>query len=530
MTTPIFYVNGAPHIGHAYTSVMTDVVARWHRMEGHSTLFLTGTDEHGLKVQEAAQMLKISPQALCDSQAEGFRDLFSSLNVSFDRFIRTTESVHQASVHAVWNQLCDDGLIYLGKHEGWYSVSDEAYYTETQVQEVVVNEQHHMVAIETGSVVKWVDEENYMFRLSVFEAPLLSWLRSNPEAIWPASRHEEVLRFVERGLRDLSVSRRADVVKWGIEVPGDSSHVVYVWLDALTNYITAAGYPDHGMNSRGWPPKYQVVGKDILRFHAVYWPAFLMALGLPLPQHIVAHGWWTRGGKKMSKSIGNVVDPVHLIAETGCDQLRFFLCREGGNLGGDIDFDEDRLNIRVNSELANDLGNLVRRVLTPALYREPGVVPACGALSEEDQMLCDAISKLGGEMGPQIKRFQVQQALETLWQVVRATNRYLDHTAPWSLRKGSMEDAARAETVMYVALEALRVIGVALHPFTPQTSDVLLTTLGIPAERRSASNIKFGDLQAGHTVNLAPLILFPKREKRNVEQSKTKKNRQKTTV
>lgn len=351
-----------------------------------------------------------------------------------------------------------------------------------------------------------------MFRLSAFQDRLLQWLESNPDAVIPPSRHAEVTSFIRSGLKDLSVSRKTSAVAWGIHVPNDSSHMVYVWLDALTNYLTALGHPHSDVASpqSPWPAKFQVVGKDILRFHAVYWPAFLMALELPLPQHIVAHGWWTRGGRKMSKSIGNVVDPNTLLEHLSSDQFRFYLCREGGALGGDIDFDEERVAIRVTNELANELGNLVRRVLTPALYRDPGITPTPGELTSEDEAIRDVLNCLEGDMGQHMDRFLVHLSLESTWQVVRATNKYLAVAAPWALRKGEEPEQGRADTVMYVALEALRIVGIALQPFTPDASATLLSQLGVPEDRRAGRDMKFGVINAGHPLDLSPLILFPK--------------------
>ena len=358
ITTPIYYVNDNPHIGHAYTTLACDVLARFMRLDGHDVMFLTGTDEHGQKVEKAAEAAGVDPQSFCDRVSENFRILAETMNFSIDDFIRTTEPRHERSVQALWTKLVDAGQIYLDAYEGWYAVRDEAFYAE---DELTTGPDGQKLA-PSGAPVEWVKEPSYFFRLSAWQDGLLELYESRPDFIMPESRRNEVMSFVKSGLRDLSVSRTS--FKWGVPVPGDPEHIMYVWIDALTNYITAAGYPDEdGESFKRWWPAIHMMGKDILRFHAVYWPAFLMAAGIEVPRRIFAHGWWTREGQKISKSLGNVIVPSDIVAQYGLDQVRYALLREV-NFGNDGDFSHRGVVQRTNHDLANEYGNLAQRVLS----------------------------------------------------------------------------------------------------------------------------------------------------------------------
>ena len=353
LTTPIYYVNDKPHIGHGYTSIATDVMARFKRLEGVKVKFLTGTDEHGQKIQQSAQKAGMTPKAFTDQVSQTFRDMSHKLNLSNDDFIRTTEDRHYKAVHHLWDDLMEKGYIYLDSYSGWYAIRDEAFYQETELVDGKAP---------TGAEVEWVSEPSYFFKLSSFQERLLEYYKNNPDFIMPASRKNEVVKFVEGGLKDLSVSRTS--FSWGIPVTKDPSHVMYVWFDALTNYLSALGYPNNQENLQTlWPTCTHVVGKDILRFHTVYWPAFLMAADLPLPKRIVAHGWWTNEGQKISKSLGNTIDPLQLVQDYGLDTVRYFLLREM-SFGQDGDFSKSALISRNNSDLANAYGNLVQRIFS----------------------------------------------------------------------------------------------------------------------------------------------------------------------
>ena len=381
VTTPIFYVNGAPHIGHAYTAIAADVIARFHRLDGRDVHFLSGTDEHGQKVEKAARDVGLEPQAFTDRVSAEFRTMLQRLNVSNDDFIRTTEARHKRGAVALWNRLAASGDIYLGHYEGWYAVRDEDFYAEADL----TTHPDGSTTAPTGAPVEWVREPNYLFRLTAYQDRLLAHYEANPDFVGPAGKRNEMLSFIRGGLHDLSVSRSS--FRWGIPVPGDPGHVMYVWLDALANYVTALGYPDEtGPNWRFWPADLHLVGKDIQRFHAVYWPAFLMAAGLPVPRRIFAHGWWTIEGAKMSKSVGNVVDPLALVDTYGLDPVRFFLLREVP-FGNDGDFSTRALVGRMNGELANDLGNLAQRSLSLIARNAGGLLPDAGPLTEPDEML-----------------------------------------------------------------------------------------------------------------------------------------------
>ena len=483
ITTPIFYVNGSPHIGHAYTAVAADVIARFKRLDGVDTYFLTGTDEHGQKVEKAARDAGLDPQTFTDRLSAEFRTMLDRLHVSNDDFIRTTEPRHKRGAAALWERLAASGDIYLGHYEGWYAVRDEDFYAEADL----TTHPDGSRTAPTGAPVERVREPNYLFRLSAFQDRLLAHYEANPDFVGPASKRNEMLSFIRGGLTDLSVSRSS--FRWGIPVPGDESHVMYVWLDALTNYLSALGYPDEtAANWHVWPADLHLVGKDIQRFHAIYWPAFLMAAGLPVPRRIFAHGWWTVDGAKMSKSVGNVVDPLVLADRYGVDPLRYFLLREVP-FGGDGDFSERALISRMNNELANDLGNLAQRSLALIAKNLGGMLPAPGALTDDDKALLDSASALPATLRPLIDRQALHEALEDTWRVVRAANAYIDQQAPWSLRR---TDPARMADVLRVLADTIRCLATVLTPFMPSSMARMLDQLGVPETARDFASLGQG--------------------------------------
>ena len=501
LTTPIYYVNDLPHLGHAYTTVACDVLARFMRLDGRKVKFLTGSDEHGQKVEQSARAAGIPPQEFCDRISPNWQEMTRLLNISNDDFIRTTEPRHVRGVEALWRELERRGEIYLGRFSGWYAVRDEAFYDEG---ELVDGPQGRKVA-PTGADVEWLEEDNYFFRLSAWQDRLLAWYEANPNAIAPRSRRNEVISFVKSGLRDLSISRTS--FSWGIPVPGDPKHVIYVWLDALINYITALGYPETSEDSEFatfWPAELHMVGKDILRFHTVYWHAFLMAAGIEPPRRVFAHGWWTAEGQKMSKSLGNFIPPKELVDKYGLDPLRYFLLRELP-FGNDGDFSHRAMVGRLNGDLANDFGNLAQRVLSMINRNCAAKVPEPGAYTEADQRLLTAAMDLLDRVRPLMQEQAFHLALETIWRVVADANRYVDEQAPWALRR---TDEVRMQTVLYTLAEVLRRLGILVQPFIPGAASALLDQLAVPAADRS-----FGDLWIAlpHGRELpAPHGIFPR--------------------
>ena len=490
ISTPIYYVNDVPHIGHAYTTVACDAMARFKRLDGYDVMFLTGTDEHGQKVETAAEKAGMDPLAFTDQVSQNFRDLLPVLNVANDDFIRTTEARHIKSVQEIWRRLIARGHIYLGKYAGWYSVRDEAYFAESELVDGMAP---------TGAPVEWVEEPSYFFDLSKWGEPLLKFYADNPDFIAPASRRNEVISFVSGGLRDLSVSRTS--FKWGVPVPDDDAHIMYVWLDALTNYITATGFPDMDAPSYGkfWPADVHMVGKDIVRFHAVYWPAFLMAAELPLPRRVYAHGWWTNEGQKISKSVGNVIDPHELIETYGLDQIRYFLLREVP-FGNDGDLSRSAIIGRINSDLANDFGNLSQRVLGFIAKNADARVPVPGAFTEADTEMLRAADALLVKTRDAYENQAFNKALEGIWDVVGAANRYIDDQAPWTLRK---TDTDRMATVLYTLLEVIRHLAILMQPVVPDSAKMMLDQLGVHEDSRA-----FADLGPDH--RLTPGTSLPK--------------------
>jgi len=502
VTTPIYYVNDVPHIGHAYTSLACDVLARFKRLDGYDVMFLSGTDEHGQKVEKSAAAAGIDPQAFTDKVSQNFRELLKALNVTNDDFIRTTEARHKKACQALWDELLKRGEIYLGKYAGWYAVRDEAYYAE---DELTTSPTGKKIA-PSGAECEWVEEPSYFFKLSAWGDRLLEFYNKNPDFILPASRRNEVISFVKSGIRDLSVSRTA--LSWGVPVPNEPKHVMYVWLDALTNYMTAVGYPDTNSASykKFWPADLHMVGKDILRFHAVYWPAFLMAAGLEVPHRVFAHGWWTNEGQKISKSTGNVIDPYELIKTYGLDQLRYFLMREV-SFGNDGDFSRSAVMRRINGELANDLGNLAQRSLSMINKNCAAKVPNHGAFTDADNVLLGKAQALLGQVRAEFDVQAFHKALDHLWLVVGDANRYVDEQAPWGLKK---TDAARMETVLYVLAETIRHVAILVQPYMPTSMSKLLDQLAVPADQRSFKHLtKDYALKSGVALPV-PEGIFPR--------------------
>ena len=475
ITTPIYYVNGAPHIGHAYTSVAADVLARWMRLEGRDVFFLTGTDEHGQKVAQAAAAAGKDPQSFVDGLAAEFQAMAAAMNISNDDFIRTTEQRHRDGCAALWKILADRGEIYLGHYEGWYSLRDETFFND---DELLTRPDGTRVS-PFGAPVEWVREPNYLFRMSQWGDRLLAFYEANPDFLGPHSTRQEVLSFVRGGMTDLSVSRAS--LTWGVPVPGDPVQVMYVWVDALANYLTALGYPDTAARRWAyWPADIHFVGKDIARFHAVIWPALLMAAGLEPPKRVYANGWWTVEGEKMSKSVGNVVDPRDLVQEFGLDVLRYFLLREMP-FGNDGDFNRRALISRTNSELANDLGNLAQRSLSLVAKNLAGVLPERAPATEDDAELLAQAAALPAAMAPKLLRQSYGEALDEAWRVIRAANGYIDRQAPWALRR---TDPPRMAAVLRVLVDVLRPIATVLQPFMPGSMVAMLDQLGVPADAR----------------------------------------------
>jgi methionyl-tRNA synthetase len=498
VTTPIYYVNDVPHIGHAYTTLACDTIARFARLDGRRVWFLTGTDEHGQKVEKAAAAAGLEPQAFTDQVSARFRELAKRMDISCDDFIRTTEARHKSGVQALWRELRRRDQIYLGTYAGWYSVRDESFYAESELVDGLAP---------TGAPVEWVEEPSYFFRLADWQEPLLRFYDQHPDFVLPAARRNEVISFVKGGLLDLSVSRTS--FRWGIPVPDDPDHVIYVWLDALTNYMTALGYPDTGGEQfkSFWPADVHVVGKDILRFHAVYWPAFLLAAGLEPPRRIFAHGWWTNEGQKISKSLGNVIDPLQLIEQYGLDQTRYFLLREVP-FGNDGDFSRAAMINRMNRDLANDYGNLVQRVLALIQRNCGGRLPEPGANTASDRGLLEASASLLDQVRAAMEVQALSRALEAIFELIGAANRYVDAEAPWTLRR---TDPARMATVLYALAETIRRLALLTQAFMPEASARILDQLGVGEESRRLEHYRdpAAALRSG-TLLPKPAGVFPR--------------------
>lgn len=499
ITTPIYYVNGSPHIGHAYTSIAADAMARFKRLDGYDVFFLTGTDEHGQKVEQAAAAAGVDPQTFTDGISADFRAMSDAMGVSYDDWIRTTEPRHKVSCAELWRRIAANGDLYLGHYEGWYAVRDEAFYDET---ELALKPDGSRMA-PSGASVEWVKEPSYFFRLSAWQDRLLKLYEENPEFIAPSSRRNEVMSFVRGGLLDLSVSRTT--FNWGIPVPDAPGHVMYVWLDALQNYVSACGFPDDtAPRWHYWPADVHFVGKDIIRFHAVYWPAFLMAAGLALPKRVTSNGWWLMDGEKMSKSLGNVVDPRKLADIFGLDQLRYFLLREKP-FGADGSLSHAAIISRINVDLANDLGNLAQRSLSLIARNCGGVLPPRGAATEDDDALLASADALLVLVRAHVDRQTFHDGLEEIWKVIRAANGYIDRQAPWALNK---TDKDRMGAVLRVLVETLRVVATLLQPVMPGSMARMLDQLGVADDARSFAALA-GPLTEGQSLP-PPRGVFPR--------------------
>jgi methionyl-tRNA synthetase len=500
ITTAIAYPNGAPHIGFAYELIATDAIARFQRLDGRDVFFLTGTDEHGIKMLQTASKEGITPQQLLDRTVPRFRELLDRLNCSNDAFIRTTEERHHRSSMAIWERMQEAGDIYLDKYSGWYSVRDEAYY---DAGETTVDAKGQRFG-PLGTPVEWVQEESYFFRLSAYQDKLLELYERQPDFVLPKERLNEVASFVRGGLRDLSLSRTT--FDWGIPVPGDPKHIMYVWVDALTNYITGVGFPDTDSASfqRYWPADLHVIGKDIVRFHAVYWPAFLMSAGLELPRRIFSHGHILSRGEKMSKSVGNVVDPFAVTETYGVDPVRYFLLREIP-FGQDGNYSHETIVTRINADLANDLGNLAQRSLTMIARQLGGTLPQPGAFSDNDKAMLAAADAMIGKAREAMQTQGLHHVLNLIWAVVADANRYFAGEAPWALAK---TDPPRQGTVLYVTAEVIRQVAILVQPFMPDSAGKLLDLLAVPADQRDFSALG-QRLAAGSTLP-APSPVFPR--------------------
>jgi methionyl-tRNA synthetase len=502
LTTAIAYPNGPPHIGHAYEAIATDAIARFMRLDGYDVLFLTGTDEHGQKMQQTAVREKLSPRELVERNVPRFKAMVEHMNCSNDEFIRTTEERHHRASAGIWQRMEAAGDIYLDKYSGWYSVRDEAYYDE---QEIKLTEKGERVGPQ-GTPVEWVEEESYFFKLSAYQDKLLDLYARHPDFVLPKERLNEVASFVKGGLQDLSVSRTT--FDWGVKVPGNPKHIMYVWVDALTNYITAVGYPDTDDPKfrRYWPADLHVIGKDIVRFHAVYWPAFLMSAGVEVPRRIFSHGFLFNRGEKMSKSVGNVIDPFALADAYGVDQLRYFFLREVP-FGQDGNYSHEAIVNRINADLANDLGNLAQRSLSMIARQLGGLLPKPGAFSDADKAMLAAADGMIGKAREAMKTQQLHQVLNAVWAVVAEANRYFAGEAPWALAK---TDPTRQGTVLYVTAEVIRQVAILAQPVMPASAAKLLDLLAVPAEEREFSELGGGRRIAAGAVLPAPSAVFPR--------------------
>lgn len=502
ITTAISYPNGKPHIGHAYELIATDAVARYQRLDGRDVFFLTGTDEHGQKMQQTARKEGISAQELADRNSTEFQKMAVLLNASNDDFIRTTEKRHHEAVKNIWIRMGEAGDLYKDSYSGWYSVRDEAYYqegeTELRADGVRYGPQ--------GTPVEWVEEASYFFKLSAYQDKLLKHYEDNPDFIGPAERRNEVISFVKSGLKDLSMSRTT--FDWGIPVPNDPGHVMYVWVDALTNYITATGYltDPEGLRAKYWPADIHMIGKDIIRFHAVYWPAFLMSAGLPLPKKVFAHGFLLNKGEKMSKSLGNVVDPFNLVEHFGLDQIRYFFLREV-SFGQDGSYSEEGIATRINSDLANGIGNLASRSLSMIVKNCDGQIPECGDLTDEDKAMLVSADALHASTRDDMNALMIHRALTSIIAVVSEADRYFASQEPWALKK---TDPARMAIVLYVTADVVRQIAILLQPFMPESAAKLLDLVAVPADKRDFASLgEAGRLVAGTALE-APKPVFPR--------------------
>ena len=506
ITTPIYYPSAKPHMGHAYSSIIADFFARFKRIDGYKVYFLTGTDEHGLKIQRAAEKKGVEPLAFCDEISKTFKNLSKTLNLTNNDFIRTTESRHKKSVQYLWEELKKNDDIYLSKYSGWYSVSDEAFYNEDEIEDL----DNKKVAISSKSPVEWVDEESYFFRLSKWEKPLLEFYEKNPDFICPASRKNEVISFVKSGLKDLSVSRKS--FSWGIKVPNDNEHVIYVWLDALTNYISALNYPnkDDELYKKFWPASVHLIGKDILRFHAIYWPAFLLAAKIAPPKKVYGHGWILSNEEKMSKSKGNILDPLEIIKQYGLDPLRYYLIKEV-SFGNDGNISQERLEDCINSDLANNFGNLCQRVSAFVIKNCDSKVPEKIKFENDDIKILDEYSQNLDKLRSEIDNQNINYYIDYIVNRLFEANKYFNDQEPWKKK----DDKIRLNTIVYTTLEIVRKVTFLLYPIIPQSSLKALKIFNLEEKDvifQSIGNNEF--LKKGSAINKID-ILFNKIEKEN---------------
>jgi methionyl-tRNA synthetase len=506
ITTPIYYPSAKPHMGHAYSSIIADFFARFKKIDGYDVHFLTGTDEHGLKIQRSAEKQNINPLDFCNQISQTFRDLSKTLNLTNTDFIRTTEERHKKTVQHLWNELKKNDDIYLSKYSGWYSISDEAFYTDDEIEEIDGNK----IAISSKSSVEWIEEESYFFRLSKWEKPLLEFYNKNPNFISPSSRKNEVISFVKSGLKDLSVSRKT--FSWGIPVPNNKNHVIYVWLDALTNYLSALNYPDKNdeLFKKFWPASIHLIGKDILRFHAIYWPAFLLAAKIDLPKKVYGHGWILSGEEKMSKSKGNILDPLEIIKKYGLDPLRYYLIKEV-SFGNDGNISQERLEDCINSDLANNYGNLCQRVTAFAIKNCDGKIPSKIKFQQEDLTILnkynDNLDKIRSNIDEQNINFYIDYIVNSLFEA----NKYFNDQEPWKKK----DDLLRLNTIVYTTLEIVRKISFLLNPIIPDSSLKALKIFNLSKKDLKLETIVNNEfLVKGSNINKID-ILFKKIEKNN---------------
>jgi len=506
ITTPIYYPSAKPHMGHAYSSIIADFFARFKRIDGFDVHFLTGTDEHGLKIQRAAENKSIDPLKFCDQISQTFRDLSTTLNLSNTDFIRTTEERHKKTVQHLWSELEKNDDIYLSKYSGWYSVSDEAFYGEGEI----VDKEGKKVAEASGSVVEWIEEESYFFRLSKWQDKLLHYYEKNKDFISPKSRKNEVVSFVKGGLKDLSISRKT--FSWGVKVPNNPEHVIYVWLDALTNYISALNYPDieDKLFKKFWPASVHLIGKDILRFHAVYWPAFLMAAKIPLPNKIYGHGWILSGEEKLSKSKGNILDPVDIINTYGLDPLRYYLIKEV-SFGNDGNISQDKLENCINSDLANNYGNLCQRVTAFAEKNCSSKVPEIKCFNNDDLLMLNKFTENLETIRHEIDKQNINFYISFIVSALFETNKYFNDQEPWKKK----DDKDRLNTIVYTSLEMIRKISFMLYPIIPHSIEKALKIFNLNSNDINLGSIATHDhLKSGNDINKID-ILFKKIEKKD---------------
>ena len=481
ITTPIYYPSGKPHMGHAYSSIVADIFARFKRLEGYNVLFLTGTDEHGQKIQKEAEKNNKDPKVFCDELSEKFKSLTKTLNLSNDDFIRTTESRHHKSVVEIWERLVKSGDIYLDKYSGWYSVSDEAYYDEDEI----IEQDGKKISKDSGSKVEWVEEESYFFKLSVWTNKLLDHYKKNKDFILPTSRRNEVISFVEKGLKDLSISRTS--FSWGIPVPKNNKHVIYVWLDALTNYISALNFPntEDKKYKAFWPADVHVIGKDILRFHAVFWPAFLLAAKLPLPKRVFGHGWILSDDKKMSKSLGNILDPIEIIDKYGIDQLRYYLVKEV-SLGNDGSISLENLKNCINNDLANNYGNLCQRVFSFIKKNCDNKIPLSLKLNDSDKKLLNDLKNSIPKLITLMNNQELNEYIKIVVSFSFDANKYFNDSEPWAVKK---KDPERMKAILFTIVEQIKNISILLNPIIPNATKKILSMINLSSQNISIDKI-----------------------------------------